>query len=292
MSSPTRVRIATRGSALALWQAEHVAALLRGAAPTIEIELVVLETTADRRLDLTIDQLGGKGAFVKEIQAAVLDGRADIAVHSAKDMPARSPAALVLAAVPSRADARDVLVGARLADLPPGAVIATGSPRRRVQLAALREDLVFAPLRGNIATRLAKAPEFGAIVVAKAALDRLALAPATAEVLAPSQLLPQVGQGALGVECLADSPLRSLVAALDHPASRRAVDAERAFLDELGGDCNLPAGCYATVAGPSVFVSAILASASGRVQRSSASGSDGPALGRSLARRLRSLVQP
>ena len=175
---------ATRGSPLARWQAEHVASLLRGADPAVEVELVVVDTQGDRRLDVPIYELGGKGVFAKEVQAAVLDGRADLAVHSAKDLPSVTVPGLVLAAVPERGDPRDALVGSTLADLPEGAEVATGSLRRRAELWRHRPDLRFVSLRGNMQTRLAKAAEHDAIVVAATALDRLGLATQIAERLA------------------------------------------------------------------------------------------------------------
>src|SRR5207244_454712 len=181
------------------------------------------------------------------VQAAVLDGRADVAVHSAKDLPPGSADGLVIAAIPERDDSRDALVGSTLEGLPVGARVGTGSVRRRAQLAGLRPDLTFASLRGNIDTRLAKADAFGAIVMAAAALERLGRRPAVAEVLDPSVLLPQVAQGALAVECREDDgETRAALAAIEHEPSRRAVDAERAFLAELGGGCDLPVGAYAT----------------------------------------------
>jgi hydroxymethylbilane synthase len=256
------LRIATRGSELAVWQAEHVAANIG-----VPYELVRVETVADRRQDIAIWDMGGKGVFVKEVQAAVLDGRADIAVHSAKDLPSRPVDGLVLAAVPERGDPRDALVGCRLGDLPVGGRVATGSVRRRAQLADLRPDLTFAGLRGNMRTRLAKAAGFDAIVVAAVALERLGLAGEIAEVLETSVLLPQVAQGALAVECRADDRgTRVLLAAIEHAPSRRVVDAERAFLAELGGDCSLPAGAHATLNGDGPLVlDALLASADGHV---------------------------
>lgn len=256
------LRIATRGSALARWQAERVAALL--GAPC---ELIVVDTAADRRLDVPIWEMGGKGVFVKEVQAAVLDGRADLAVHSAKDLPSVAVAGLVLAAVPERGDPRDALVGATLAGLRPGAVVATGSIRRRAQLAALRPDLTFAGLRGNMATRLEKAAGHDAIVVAAVAFERLGWSDRVTEVLEPSVLLPQVAQGALAVECRADDAATiEALAALEHAPSRLAVDAERAFLAELGGDCDLPAGAYATVGDDgTIALEALLASLDGHV---------------------------
>ncbi|MGK2950004.1 MAG: hydroxymethylbilane synthase [Acidimicrobiales bacterium] len=242
-------RAATRGSPLARWQAEHVAELLTAADPAVHVELVVVDTQGDRRLDVPIWELGGKGVFAKEVQAAVLDGRADLAVHSAKDLPSVSPPGLVIACVPERGDVRDALVGATLADLPPSAEVATGSLRRQAQLAAARPDLRFVGLRGNMQTRLAKAADHGAIVVAATALDRLGLAGHIAERLPIDLVLPQVGQGALAVECRADDvALQALLAAVEHGDTRRCVDAERAFLAELGGDCSLPAAAHATLA--------------------------------------------
>ncbi|MEO7556453.1 MAG: hydroxymethylbilane synthase [Acidimicrobiales bacterium] len=283
------MRIATRGSALARWQAEHVAGLLRAGDPATAFELVIVDTAADKRLDIPIAAMGGKGVFVKEVQAAVLDGRADFAVHSAKDLPSITHDALALGAVPERGDPRDALVGSRLADLAPGAVVATGSIRRRAQLAHRRPDLGFAELRGNMQTRLAKAEGFDAIVVAAVALERLGLADHLAEVLPVDVMLPQVGQGALAVECRADDEdARGALAGIEHPASRRRVDAERAFLAELGGDCDLPAGAYATI-GPDgrVTLEAVLAAPDGStVLRDVATGSDGHALGSALARAL------
>ena len=291
-----RLRAATRGSALARWQTDHVAALLAtaGAAigATVTVEPVVVETVADVRLDIPIWEMGGKGVFVKEVQAAVLDGRADLAVHSGKDLPALTPAALRLAAVPERGDPRDVLIGSVLADLPPGAVVATGSVRRRAQLAWIRPDLTFAGLRGNIATRLSKADGFDAIVMASAAVQRLGLdvGRRPVEVLEPHVMLPQVAQGALAVECLADDgPTAELLAAIEHRPSRLAVDAERAFLAELGGDCDLPAGAFATIDGDHLAVDAVLASMDGHTllrHRLDGVTASGPALGRRMARFL------
>jgi hydroxymethylbilane synthase len=286
-----KLRIASRRSPLARWQAEHVGGLLHALDPSVETELVLVDTAADRRLDVPIWAMGGKGAFVKEVQAAVLGGRADLAVHSAKDLPSSTPDALVLAAVPERGDPRDALVGARLADLPPGACVATGSVRRRAQLAYLRPDLTFAGLRGNIQTRLDKAVDHDAVVVGAVALHRLGLEHRIAEALDPALLVPQAGQGALAVEARAgagDAPLRDLLAPLDHGPSRHAVDAERAFLAELGGDCNLPAGAHAVVDGVTVTLVAVLASLDGHVVlRHVASGHEPSALGRRVAAHLR-----
>ncbi len=241
------IRIATRASELAIWQAERVASLLRSSHSGLSVELVELSTEGDRRTDLPLAEIGGKGVFAKEVQAAVLDDRADIAVHSAKDLPALTPQGLVIAAVPERGDPRDALVGATLEELSPGDVVATGSARRRVQLAEMVPGLRFEDLRGNMATRLAKADGFQAIVVAAVALERLGRSERIAETLDAKRFVPQVGQGALAVECRDDDEsLLELLGSIEHPRSRRELDCERAFLDELGGDCSLPAGAHAT----------------------------------------------
>jgi hydroxymethylbilane synthase len=287
-----RLRVATRGSALARWQADHVVALLHKADPGIEAQALIVETSGDRRLDVPIWELGGKGVFVKEVQAAVLDGRADLAVHSAKDLPSATPDGLVICAVPERADVRDALVGARLDGLAEGALVATGSLRRRAQLAHLRPDLRFEGLRGNMATRLDRVGHDGvaAVVVAAAALDRLGWGDRIAERLDVATMLPQVGQGALAVECRADDgDARCALGRIEHLPARRTIDAERGFLSELGGDCSLPAAAHATLAGDSMRVRGLLATADGvTVLRHELSGpaAAGAALGRSVARHL------
>ena len=277
------MRIATRGSALARWQADHVASLL-GA----DVELVLIETAGDKRRDVPIHEIGGRGVFVKAVQQAVLDGRADIAVHSAKDLESSATSGLVIGAVPSRGDPRDALVGSTLDDLPTGARIGTGAVRRRAQLAARRPDLTFEDLRGNVDTRLAKAGEFDAIVVAAAALDRLDQMHRATELLAVNVMVPQVAQGALAVECRADDAATlERVGSIEDRDSRVAVDAERAFLAELGGGCDLPVGAYATVEGTTVHLRAFLSTLDGRqLLTHEASGDDGLALGREVARFL------
>ncbi len=243
------VRIATRASAQAVAQTTWVAERLRALHPGLETELVPTETQGDIDKVTPIWELGGKGVFAKEVQLAVLSGRADVAVHSGKDLPSLTPDGLTIGAVPARRDPRDALVGVRLAELPPGARVATGSIRRRTQLAWLRPDLTFSGLRGNIHTRLEKAAGFDAIVVAAAALAWLDLTDRAAEILDPDVMLPQVAQGSLAVECRADDEeVRNVLQALEDPLSRRCFDAERAFLATLGGDCNLPAAAYATAA--------------------------------------------
>jgi hydroxymethylbilane synthase len=279
------IPIATRGSRLARWQAERVGARLGGA-----VEYVFVQTTGDTDQTSDLHLIGGQGVFVKEVQQAVVDGRADIAVHSAKDLPAVTPAGLVLAAIPERADARDALVGATLAGLPTGALIGTGSVRRRAQLAHERPDLSFGALRGNIETRLKKRDSegFDAVVVAYAALQRLDLADHATEVLEPAVMLPQVAQGALAVECRADDrATKAQLRAIDDAIAHRGVRAERAFLAELGGGCNLPCGALAVVDGDEITLDAVLASLDGHVVlRTRVVGDDPDDVGVTAARDL------
>lgn len=259
-----------------------MAELLRGVDPSVTVELVVVDTQGDRRLDVPIWELGGKGVFAKEVQAAVLDGRADMAVHSAKDLPSATVPGLLLAAVPERGDPRDALVGSTLADLPQAAEVATGSLRRQAQLAAARPDLRFVGLRGNMATRIAKAADHDAVVVASTALDRLGLADRIAERLPTELVLPQVAQAALAVECREDATaLRQLLQAIEDADARRCVDAERAFLAELGGDCSLPAAAFATITDDSLSIEGRLAAVDGSTVLRHV-GADGAAVARHL----------
>jgi hydroxymethylbilane synthase len=281
------IRVATRASPLARWQAERVGIRIGS-----DVEYVLVTTSGDRDQTSDLHAIGGVGVFTKEVQLAVLDGRADVAVHSAKDLPPVTPAGLSLAAIPERGDVRDALAGCRLTELPTGARIGTGSVRRRAQLAAARPDLTFGPLRGNIETRLRKRAEMGydAVVVAYAALERLGLGAEATDVLEPEVLLPQVGQGALAVECRADDwKTVARLRAIDDPAARRTVDAERAFLAELGGGCNLPCGALATVAvGGTLVLDALLASLDGHVLvRTCVEGDEPGAIGRRASDELR-----
>ncbi len=219
------LRLATRGSPLALRQTEIVATLLRLASPDLEVEHVVVRTRGDRESAASLDSIGGQGVFVAEVEAAVVDGRAEAAVHSAKDMTSTMPDHLVLGAVPERADPRDGLVGSTLAALAPGALVATGSARRRAQLAYLRPDLVFTDLRGNMARRVAVAEEghVSVVVVAVAAMVRLGWDARLDDVVDPVDLLPQAGQGAIAVQCGAgDEATRALLSTIDHEPSHRA----------------------------------------------------------------------
>jgi hydroxymethylbilane synthase len=287
----TTVRLATRGSPLALRQTELVSELLRQAHPGLVVEPLVVRTRGDRDTSAPLDQIGGQGVFVTEVEAAVADGRAEAAVHSAKDMTSVMPAHLVLGAVPPRADARDGLVGGTLAGLPAGALVATGSARRRAQLASLRPDLVFTDVRGNMARRVALAEEgaVSAVVVGVAAMERLGWESRLSDVLDPVDVLPQAGQGAIAVQCRADDDgTRRLLAAIDHAPSHRALRAERAVLAGLGGSCTVPVGAYAEPdgagAGARLRVSGLLASADGHtVIRLTRAGDDPEALGAEVA---------
>jgi hydroxymethylbilane synthase len=246
----TRIRVATRGSELALTQARQVARRIElelGA----ETQLVILKTTGDRLQDVSLAKLGGKGLFVKEIEEALLDGRADVAVHSAKDLPAAIPPGLEFAAYPERADPRDALVGreqgAALATLARGARVGTGSVRRAAQLRAYRPDLEIVPLRGNVPTRLRKLEEQGldAVILACAGLERLGLAERIDERIAPEILLPAVAQGVLALEARVGDPVARDLGALNDARAASSAAAERGFLIRLGGDCNVPLAALA-----------------------------------------------
>lgn len=274
------LRVATRGSALALRQVELVEAALRS-----PVERVVVTTTGDRVPDRPIHEIGGQGAFAKEVQEVVLRGEADLAVHSAKDLTSTTTEGLVIAAYLPRGDVRDALVGARLDDLGPGARVATGSVRRRAQLAALRPDLDIVQLRGNIDTRLDRLREVDAVVMAAVALDRLDRA-WSGERLAPSTMVPQVGQGAIAIECrVGDRDMRRVLSTIDHRETRLALVAERAFLREFGAGCDLPVGAVATVDGDDLTLTGILC-VDGDSWRATRHGAVSDPLGRRLAREL------
>jgi hydroxymethylbilane synthase len=290
------LRIATRKSQLALWQAEHVAGLLREAHPGIEIELVPLVTQGDRIQDRTLADIGGKGLFIKELEVAIEELRADIAVHSMKDMPADLPAGLMIGAVLTRADPRDALVTTsgidRLEDLPHCAVVGTSSLRRQAQLCALRTDLRIQPLRGNVDTRIRKLDAGGmdAIILACAGLVRLGLESRITSRIEPDICLPAVTQGVIGIECRrSDTRTLSLLQPLEDPATRLCMDAERAFAARLGGSCQSPIAAYAELAADRMMLRGLVAEPDGsRVLRESAWGSrDEPAaLGDRMAERM------
>lgn len=243
-----KLRIATRGSPLALWQARHVAKSLAEFAGPDSVELVLIETMGDQVRDRPLAQIGGDGLFTKEIQRALLDGRADIAVHSLKDLPTEPTPGIALTAVPKRGPTGDAFVSRRhlhFDDLPAGAVIATGSLRRQAQIRWRRPDLQLVNIRGNVETRLKKLDDGGldAIILAQAGLERLELAHAITELLNQDWMLPAVGQGALGLECRTDDHVTGAgLNRLNDPATMSAVLAERAFLRALGGGCSLPVG--------------------------------------------------
>jgi hydroxymethylbilane synthase len=285
------IRIGTRGSALALWQAQHVKSRLEALGHSVT--LVPIVTAGDRLLDRPLELIGGKGAFLKEIEEALLAGEVDLAVHSLKDVPTSLPPGLKLVAFLERADARDVLVsahGEHLDDLRTGAVIGTTSLRRRAQLLARRPDLAVADLRGNVDTRLRRLREgrFDAIVLALAGLTRLDRAAEASEILDVDVLLPAPGQGVIALECRAkDLDLAHAVAPLDHAPSARCATAERAFLHALGGGCNVPLGAHAQIDGARVRLHALVARADGSVVlRGAGEHADAVELGRAVAQDL------
>jgi hydroxymethylbilane synthase len=244
LTAAAALRFATRGSPQARTQAQQVADAI-AAATGHRTELVIVETTGDRQQAVPLHTIGGQGVFVKEVQQAIVDGRADVAVHSAKDLPSESPATLRVGAFCARRDPADAVVGRPLAALAAGATVATGSVRRRAQLAAVRPHVRFVELRGNIARRLEQVPADGALLMAVAALDILGLTDRIAERLDPATFVPAVGQGCVAVECRADDGVAmELLAAVDDPQARFAVTTERAFLAELGAGCTLPLGAH------------------------------------------------
>ena len=273
------LKIATRKSPLALWQAEHVAGALRARNPGLEVELVAMRTSGDRMLDAPLAKVGGKGLFVKELERALLDGRADVAVHSMKDVPVELPPGLHLPVVMARADPRDALVSMRfgaLDALPPGATVGTSSLRRKCQLAALRPDLRLEDLRGGVDTRLRRLDrgDFDAIVLAVSGLERGGHGARVTEALDVGTMLPAAGQGALGIECRrGDARVEALIAPLGCPRSSARVLAERAFNRRLEGGCQVPIAAYATLEGRELSLRGLVASLDGaRVLRAQVRG--------------------
>jgi hydroxymethylbilane synthase len=287
-----RLRLGTRASALARWQAEWVAARLTELG--LEVELIPITTQGDVKSQ-PLGQIGGQGLFTKELQRALLERQIDLAVHSLKDMPTAPVEGLVLAAVPERESTADVLVSniaQRIEDLPPAARVGTGSLRRGAQLLHLRPDLKVEDIRGNVETRLRKLDEgqFQAIILAEAGLRRLGLAERIVHVIPPSAMLPAVGQGALGIETRAgDGTTRGVVASLDHRATHQAVIAERSLLLALRGGCLAPVGAYGRVTGGHLLLDAVVLSGDG-ARRVTASGKGAPEqaelLGREVAQAL------
>jgi hydroxymethylbilane synthase len=291
-----RLRIATRRSLLALWQAAHVKARLEALHAGLEVELLPLSTRGDELLEVRLDQVGGKGLFVKELESALEDARADLAVHSMKDVPAQLPPGFRLAAILEREDARDAFVCLRhasLGALPRGSRVGTSSLRRAAQVAERHPGLQLLTLRGNVETRLAKLDrgEYEAILLAAAGLKRLGLGGRIRGLLSLEESLPAPGQAALGIECLERrADLIGLLAPLEHAASSACVRAERAVSLALGGSCTIPLGAYAELAGGQLRLRALVAAADGRrVVRVECAGSssDPEALGAQAAEQLR-----
>jgi len=281
--------IASRGSQLALWQARWVQAQLTAAGHECRIEII--KTTGDKITDVPLAKVGTKGLFTKEIEEALLDGRADLAVHSLKDLPTELPAGLVLAAVPEREDPRDAVIGKPLAELPQGARVGTSSLRRSAQLRKLRPDLVIESVRGNLDTRLRKLDEgqYDAILLAAAGLKRLGWGDRIAEILPADVMCSAVGQGALAIETRASGAGFDACSALDHAASHAAVMAERGVLGSLGGGCQVPIGAYATVDGGTIRLLGVVASPDGsEIIRAESSGpaDEAEALGQRLGATL------
>jgi len=261
--------IATRESALALWQARYVSALLQKRMPGLEVSLLGMTTEGDRRLEVSLARIGGKGLFVKELEQALYDGRADIAVHSMKDVPMQLPAGFHIAAMIAREEPRDAFVSNRFADLqslPAGSIVGTSSLRRQSQIRARHPHLVVKPLRGNVQTRLRKLDEgeYDAIILAAAGLQRLSLQQRVTVLLEPEESLPAVGQGALGIECREDrADLLEMLAFLEDGQTRCCVEAERSLSRALAGSCNVPLGGYAQLVGDKMRLRGFVATPDG-----------------------------
>jgi hydroxymethylbilane synthase len=289
------LRIGTRGSALARRQVDLTVEAIKQIAPETDIETVVVQTEGDRRLDVSLEVVGGQGVFVKEIEQRLISGEIDVAVHSLKDMPSEAPAELCIGALLKRADARDALVsrdGLTLAELPEGARIGSDSRRRAAQLLAIRPDLRIEGIRGNVDTRLRKVEsgDYDGVALAIAGLDRLGLRERAAQVFDTKTVIPAPGQGAIAVQCRADDfATRDLLARIDDADTRAATDAERAFLAVLGAGCRLPVGAHATVNGDHIILHAVIADEAGKLHRGESSGPSAEAagIGRDLAQRLR-----
>jgi hydroxymethylbilane synthase len=285
------LRIGSRGSQLALWQANHISTLLQQRGHTVSIE--VIKTTGDKILDVALAKVGTKGMFTKEIEEAMADGRIDLAVHSLKDLPTELSHGFVLAAVPKREDARDAFLSinySRIEDLPSGAKVGTSSLRRQAQLHAMRRDLDIVPLRGNIDSRLRKlqSGDFHAIILASAGVTRLGLTNVVRQYISSEQMCPAAGQGALAIETRTDDhETTAAVRFLDDVPTRAAVDCERAALNALGGGCQVPIGAYAEARQGGLSLQAVVASPDGsEMIREQRSGSDPQELGMQVGQAL------
>lgn len=265
------IRLATRKSPLALWQANSVKQQLQNKYPHVQVELVKYITAGDKKTDQALSELGGKSLFVKELQIGLLENTADIAVHSVKDMSVTACPGLILAAILKREDPRDAFISnicKRWQDLPSGAIVGTASPRRQCQIYALRPDLRVAPLRGNVETRLSKltSGQYHAVILASAGLIRLGLETQINQYLPIHEFIPAIGQGALGIECRTDDhELIAMIQALNDRPTQQCVNAERALNARLGGDCYTPVGAYAQIQGEELVLQAMIGSTDGRV---------------------------
>ena len=289
------IRIATRKSELALWQAKHVADMLEALPQVSNVTLIPLSTRGDEILDKSLQKIGGKGLFIKELEVAMQAAEADIAVHSMKDVPAEMPPGFCIAAVLERASSADALVSANgggLDDLPKGAIVGSSSLRRQAQLLALRPDVTVNPLRGNVATRLGKldSGDYQAIILASAGLQRLGLEARISEEFRPQDMLPAAAQGVIGIECVETrNELRELLAALEHAETRMTTAAERAVALRLGANCQSPVAGFATIADGVLTIDAMVAATDGRKilrEQSTGSASEAHSIGTQVAERL------
>lgn len=270
MAAKTHLRLGTRGSALALAQATYIQRRLEENHPGLSVELIIIKTTGDKIQDVPLAKIGGKGLFTKEIELALLAGEVDLGVHSLKDVPTEVPAGLILGVTPARAEPRDAFISKKyrsLGEIPPGGKVGTGSLRRRAQVLQRRPDLEVVPLRGNVDTRLRKMLELNldGLILAAAGLQRLGRAAEITAILEPTEILPAIGQGALGLEYRKNDPdTHELLAPLDDPATRLAVTAERAFLARLEGGCQVPLAAYAQLTGEDLVLEGLIADLEGR----------------------------
>lgn len=293
---PQKLVIASRESALAMWQARHIQSRLQALYPATQVEILGMTTTGDQILDTPLAKVGGKGLFVKELEMALADGRADLAVHSMKDVPMNLPEGFMLAATGEREDPRDAFVSnlyASLEDLPEGSIVGTSSLRRQSQLQARFPTLIIESLRGNLQTRLRKLDEgqYAAIILAAAGLIRLGLSERIRSVISPEHSIPAVGQGALGIEINASrTDLLAILAPLNHPETQACVEAERGMSRALAGSCTVPLGAYATCVEDSLTITGFVASVDGKhmlVETAKGQRDSAESLGKQLAEQLR-----